>query len=178
MNFRSIFITVLGIATIGFSVVPNSIAQTTSPPKLVNLLSAENGGHVVTATGDEWLATIDGKEGFNQITYGLKDNNEAVYAFKGEKKVQLEIFTMLISEAEDNNIKEFELFVGNDSPTGTFESIGKFSPQNIKLYKTPFQQFKLPKISAKYLKIRLLDTYGWPHPKVNEVQLFGYMLDK
>jgi hypothetical protein len=178
MNFRSIVITALGIATMGFSVVPTSIAQPTSPPKLINLLSAENGGHIVTATGDEWLSTIDGNESFNQITYGLKDNNEAVYAFKGEKKAQLEMFAMLINDKDDNNIKEFELFIGNDSPTGTFESIGKFSPQNIKLYKTPFQQFKLPKVAAKYLKIRLLDTYGWMHPKVDEVKLFGYILDK
>jgi hypothetical protein len=178
MNFRSIVVTALGLATIGFSVVPTAIAQPTSRPKLINLLSAEKGGHIVTATGDAWLETIDGKTSWNEILYGLKDNNEAVYAFKGEKKAQLEMFTMLISEAGGSNIKEFELFIGNDSPTGPFESIGKFSPQNIKLYKTPFQQFKLPKVSAKYLKIRLLDTYGWPHPRVDEVQLFGYMLDE
>jgi hypothetical protein len=178
MNFRSIVVTALGIATIGFSVVPTSISQPTSPPKLVNLLSAENGGHLVTATGDAWLATIDEKDDFNTILEGLQENNEAVYAFKGERKARLEMFTMLINEADGGNVKEFELFVGNDSPTGSFESIGKFSPQNIKLYKTPFQQFKLPQVSAKYLKIRLLKTFGYPHPHVREVQLFGYMVDE
>jgi hypothetical protein len=176
MNFRSIVITALGIATIGFSFIPTSIAQPTSPPKLVNLLSAENGGHVITATGDDWLATIDGKTDLNQISYGLKYNTEAVYAFKGEKKMQLKMF---INETSDDNVKEFELFIGNDSPTGPFESIGKFHTQNVKLYKTPFQQFTLPQVSAKYLKIRLLDAFGHCYnPLVHEVQLFGYMVDE
>jgi hypothetical protein len=178
MNFRSIIVTALGIATIGFSFVPTSIAQPTSPPKLVNLLSAEKGGHVITATGDEWLATIDGKGDMNWIIGGLEEKNEAVYAFKSEKKAQLKMFTILINETSDHNVKEFELFIGNDSPTGSFESIGKFSPQNIKLYKTPFQQFELPQVSAKYLKIRLLKTFGDSIPEVKEVKLFGYMVDE
>ena len=83
------------------------------------------------------------------------------------------MFTMLIPGTADNIVKEFELFIGNDSPTGPFESLGKFRTQNIKLFKTPYQEFKFPAIKAKYLKIKLLSTYGWPHPDVPEVQLFG-----
>ena len=72
----------------------------------------------------------------------------------------------------------FPAMVITDSPTGPFESLGKFRTQNIKLFKTPYQEFKFPAIKAKYLKIKLLSTYGGDspnldHPNVPEVQLFG-----
>jgi hypothetical protein len=174
MNFRSIVITALGIATIGFSFVPTSIAQPTSPPKLVNLLSAEKGGHVITATGDEWLATIDGDKRYNEILYAIGEKDEAVYGFKDEKKARLQMFTMLINETHSRNVKEFELFVSDESPTGPFLSIGKFQTQNMKLYKTPFQQFNFPQVSARYFKVKLLSTHsGINHALVDEIQLFG-----
>jgi hypothetical protein len=148
------------------------------PSKSVNLLAPENGGHVIVASGDAWVGTIDGKEGLNQINYGLDSQAQAVYAFKDEKPATIDTFTVLISGTGDNNVKEFELFVGNDSPTGSFESLGKFKTQNVKLFKTPYQEFKLPKITAKYLKIKLLSTYGSRHPTLEEVQLFGHMEKK
>ena len=141
--------------------------------KADNLLASDNGGHLIVASGDVWIGTIDGKEEFNQIHNGLASHAEAVYAFKDEKPATIEMFTMLIPGTGDNIVKEFELFIGNDSPTGPFESLGKFRTQNIKLFKTPYQEFKFPAIKAKYLKIKLLSTYGWPHPDVPEVQLFG-----
>jgi hypothetical protein len=174
MNFRSIVVTALGIATIGFSFVPTSIAQPASLPRLINLLSAEKGGHIVTATGDDWLATIDGDKGFNQILYAIGEKDEAVYGFKDEKKARLQMFTMLINQTEGGNVKEFELFVSDESPTGPFLSIGKFQTQNMKLYKTPFQQFNFPQVSTRYFKVKLLSTYdGGRHALVNEIQLFG-----
>ena len=155
---------------------PSSTPQLSS--KAVNLLASDNGGHLIVASGDVWIGTIDGKEGFNQIDYGLGSHAEAVYAFKDEKPATIEMFTMLIPGTADNIVKEFELFIGNDSPTGPFESLGKFRTQNIKLFKTPYQEFKFPAIKAKYLKIKLLSTYGGDspnldHPNVPEVQLFG-----
>jgi hypothetical protein len=153
---------------------PNQI-QTSST---VNLLAPENGGHVIVASGDDWLDTIDGKEGFHQIYYGLGEKNQAVYAFKDEKTAVIDMFTILISGTHDENVKEFELFAGNTSPTGPFESIGTFTTQNIKLYKTPYQEFRLPHVTAKYLKVKLLSTYGdLNHPILEEVQAFGRLVE-
>ena len=145
------------------------------PSKSINLLALDAGGHVIVASGDDWVGTIDGKDGFNQISYGLASHAEAVYAFKDEKSATLEMFTLLISGTEDSNIKQFELFAGNDSPTGAFESIGRFQTQNVKLFKTPYQEFRFSPVKAKYLKIRLLSSYGATHPNVPEVQLFGHL---
>lgn len=155
---------------------PKTPAAPAPPPsKSINLLALDAGGHVIVASGDDWVGTIDGKDGFNQISYGLASHAEAVYAFKDEKPATLEMFTMLISGTEDSNVKQFELFAGNDSPTGAFESIGKFQTQNVKLFKTPYQEFRFSPVKAKYLKIRLLSSYGATHPNVPEVQLFGHL---
>jgi hypothetical protein len=139
----------------------------------LNLLSSENGGHLVVTSGDDWQGTIDGKEAFNQISYGLTDQNFAVFAFRGDKPARFDRFTMLINATANNNVKEFELLAGNDSPTGSFEPIGKFTTKNYKLVQTPYQEFSFPAVRAKYLKVRLLSTYGFTHPNVQEIQLFG-----
>jgi TIR domain len=141
--------------------------------KQINLLAADNGGQLLVASSDDWKATIDGKEGWGQISYGL--GKEAVYGFKDEQTAVFDRFTMLITETGDNNVKNFELFVGNDSPTGAFESIGKFQTQNVKLFKTPYQEFKFSPVTARFFKVKLLDTYDAAHPIVHEFQLFGAM---
>lgn len=145
--------------------------------KSVNLLAPENGGQVIVASSDAWAGTIDGKEETNYIN-GAANQVEAVFAFKDEKPATLDMFTMLIRGTSEYNVKQFELFIGSNSPTGSFESIGKFQTQNVKLFKTPYQEFKLPPVKAKYLKIKLLSTYGPSAADLPEVQLFGRMEKK
>jgi hypothetical protein len=147
------------------------------PSKSVNLFASENGGYAIVASSDEWGGTVDGKEGTNYIN-GVTSQPEAVYAFKDEKPATMDMFTMLIPGTSDYNVKQFELFVDNDSPTGAFESIGKFQTQNVKLFKTPYQEFRFSPVKAKYLKIKLLSTYGPSTANVPEVQLFGRMEKK
>ncbi len=155
-----------------------SPGSTQAPSKSVDLLAGENGGHVIAASSDAWVGTIDGKEETNYIN-GVTSQAEAVYAFKDEKSATMDMFTMLIHGTDDYNVKQFELFIGNNSPTGPFESIGKFQTQNIKLFNTPYQEFKFSPVKAKYLKIRLLSTYGgMSSANVPEVQLFGRMEKK
>jgi hypothetical protein len=150
--------------------VPATVSEPLSRSKRVNLLAPENGGHLVTASSDAWQATIDGREDFSQISYGT--GTEAVYAFKDERQATFDLFTILIVESWHSNVKEFELLAGNDSPTGAFESIGRFQTQNMKLFKTPYQEFKFAPVKARYLKMKLISAYG-PHPSVLEFQLFG-----
>lgn len=145
--------------------------------KSINLLAPENGGQVIVASSDAWAGTIDGKEETNYI-HGAANQVEAVFAFKDEKPATLDMFTMLIRGTSEVNVKQFELFIGSNSPTGSFESIGKFQTQNVKLFKTPYQEFKFPPVKAKYLKIKLLSTYGTSSADVAEVQLFGRMEKK
>lgn len=55
---------------------------------------------------------------------------------------------------------EFELVAGNDSPTGKFDSIGKFTTQNILFPQKPYQGFTFSKVTAKYFKFKILNSHG------------------
>ena len=138
-------------------------AQKPAPParpvagKLVNLILAENGGHLVAASSDAWAQTINGKE---HDSASLNVGDSGVYAFKDERPARFDTFTMLIHGSADRNIKRFELFKGNDSPTGKFESIGSFETQNVKLFATPYQAFKFPAVTAKYFKLKIVSLWS------------------
>jgi len=139
----------------------------------LNLIAPENGGGILVASSDEWKYTNDGQEFQAQISYGL--GKEAVYGFKDGRSATFDMFTTFVNGTEQYNLKEFELFAGNDAPMGQFKYIGKFQTQNVKLFKTPYQQFKFSPVTAKFLKVRLISTWGWLHPSIYEFQLFGVL---
>ncbi|MBI3802240.1 MAG: hypothetical protein HY282_00570 [Nitrospirae bacterium] len=122
-----------------------------------NLLAPQNGGKLVAAAGESWRATADGDE-TSYCFCNIKE--EAVYGFKDNHAALFDQFGIYISKTDPGNVKEFELLSGNDSPTGTFKSIGKFQTQNLKLFEHPYQEFHFPEVKAKYLKLRLLSTWG------------------
>ena len=152
----------------------NASQKTEANPGWVNLFAPESGSQILVASIDDWKYTIDGKEDWQYIYEGPgKDPVYAVYGFKDDRSATFDTFAMLIIKTADYNVKEFELLAGNDTPLGAFESIGKFQTQNIKLFKTPYQEFRFPAVTAKYLKIKLLSTYSGGYPGVYEFQLFG-----
>jgi hypothetical protein len=164
------------------SVVADQAASVTKPrpstppqSSVMNLLSAENGGHVIAATNDQWLYAIDGDEkNWQYIDIGVV-GSWAVYGFKDDKPASFDTFKVLILGSESWNLKEFELLAGNDSPTGKFESIGKFQTQNIRFFKDPYQEFKFPPVKARYLKIKVNSSHGFSSVGVYEFQLPGVL---
>ena len=139
--------------------------------KRVNILLADNGGHLVAASNDGWTKTIDGKERFDRY---LNAGESGVFAFKDERPATFDIFTVLISGTSGDNIKGFELFKGNDSPTGKFEFLGTFETQNLKLFKTPYQEFKFPPVTAKYFKVKIISFWSdISYGSIYQIQLLG-----
>lgn len=142
---------------------------------VINLLAAENGGHVIVATNDRWPYTIDGDEkNWQYIDIGVT-GSWAVYGFKDDKPASFDRFKVLILGTESWNSKEFELLAGNDSPTGKFESIGKFQTQNVRFFKDPYQEFKFPTVKARYLKVRVVSSHGFSSVGAYEFQLLGLL---
>lgn len=141
-----------------------------SSSERVNLLSPDNGGQVLVASSAQWLKTIDGKE---EHSADLDIGSTAVYAFKDEQSAIFDTFRVLIHGTTDTNLKEFELLAGNDSPSGEFKPIGKFQTQNLLLLKDPFQEFTFQPVKAKYLKVRIVSSYGHAITWVYEFQLLG-----
>ena len=145
------------------------VSQTSAP--LINLLDSKNGAQVILATSDDWLKTIDGSTNSKNL------NGWAIYAFKDERPAIFDTFTVLIPGTSNWNVKEFELLSGNDSPTGNFDSIGKFTTTNARFIKSPHQEFKFPPVTAKYLKVELLSAWAGPYSLLCAFQfrLFGRM---
>jgi hypothetical protein len=136
-----------------------------------NLLAIQNGGQVMLAPDDNWWKTIDGKEESSGLVFHT--DQSAVYAFKDERPATFDAFAVLVPRSGDN-LKEFELFAGNESPTGKFDSIGKFTVVNAKFMKSPYQEFKFQPVKAKYLKVLLLSSYHFN----NFIELFEFRLDR
>lgn len=122
----------------------------------INLLSKNNGGQVVVATNQGWFKTIDGNE---KHAVEFSRDDLVVYAFKDEQPAVFDTFAVLIPWKGDN-LKEFELMAGNDSPTGAFDSIGRFTTVNALVVKFPYQEFKFPPTTAKYLKLQIVSGWG------------------
>ena len=142
-----------------------------SPRRRTNLLSPDNGGQIVAAARADWARLIDGDE--DQGVW--VDGGEGVFAFKDERPARFGTFAVLVPDTNDVNLKSFELFAGNDSPTGPFTSIGKFDTQNLRLFKSPYQEFRFQPVTAKYLKVRSLASHRGDNGAVRayEFQLFG-----
>lgn len=95
-----------------------------------------------------------------------------VYGFSNGRSARFDTFTVLIPATDTYNVSEIELSYGNVSPTGAFEPIGRYKPQNLKLFNTPYQAFTFPAVTARYLKVKLLsgkDGYATAY----EFQLLG-----
>ena len=121
-----------------------------------------------------WLKLISGDESGADVGSFLSTPT-AVFAFKDERPANFDIFAMLISATSLYNMKEFELLQGNESPTGVFQSIGKFQARYEKLFNRPYQEFQFSPVTAKYLKVEILSTYSGSTGIMPPLQLFGVL---
>jgi hypothetical protein len=124
----------------------------------VNLLAPNQGGQAIIVPHESWLKPLTAKD---EGPWGGGDvGEEAVYGFKDEKPATFSSFSLLIPGTDKRNIKQFELLVADDSPTGDFRSLGKFTTVNARMVKTPYQVFAFPQTTARYIKIHILSNYG------------------
>ena len=136
----------------------------------VNLLSEEQGGQLLVASKDQWKLLIDGKED----TYVWTDTGFGVFGFRDGRAALIDTFTVFVPAQSGSNMKDFELFAGNVSPTGPFESIGRFSTQNMRMMQAPYQAFRFPPVKAKYFKLQSLRSHDDSGASfAYEIQLFG-----
>lgn len=148
------------------------------PPTLlnaINLLAQENGGHVLWSTQDVWMKTNDGEE----RKFLIKSVAEAVYAFKYKQTATFDTFTVFIPETGANNLQDFELLATTSDPRiGPFRPIGWFRAENTKFDGSNYQVFKFTRVTARYLKVKLLSNYGQDVPTgLYEFQLLGELTE-
>ena len=143
----------------------------TAKPKAPDddVLAAKNGGVLLAAANDDWQKLNDGKEDDRAVTY----NGIGIYGFKDGKPATLTGVDVLIPEQSEYNVKDFEVFVGDESPTGAFRSVGTFTTQNIKLMQDPYQRFTFPPVTARFLKISLNTDWGGGYIATYELRAHG-----
>ncbi|MFM9948949.1 MAG: hypothetical protein ACKV1O_13500 [Saprospiraceae bacterium] len=129
--------------------------------KRINLLAPENGGKMVAATSDDVKKLTDGA-----LKSSVYEGAFGIYSFKDGKAARFDHFEVYVPESAHGKL-QFELFYGNDSPTGNFVSIGVFEPFNGLLTDSPFQQFTFPPVTAKYFKFKKSMAYSY------EIRLMG-----
>lgn len=149
-------------------------AATSAPAKAgaerIDLLAAEAGGHLVVASSAAWNKLIDG----NTDTYGWADSGAGVFAFRDERPATIDGVAVFIGMTDDNNVREFELFAGSDAPTGPFTSIGRFTTQNLRVMRDPWQSFDFSPVIARYVKLTALSNHaGGRAVYINELRLYG-----
>ena len=155
-----------------FGTVDEAAAPTPAPAAAAgtDLLARANGGNLLGAPNDDWMKLNDGAPERGAVYEG-----EGIWAFPGEKGATVDRFEVLIPPAGQNNLKEFELFVSDESPAGPFRSIGKFATRNYKLFPTGFQPFTFAPVKARYLKAALLTDHGGGYIAAHEFRLFGQL---
>lgn len=133
-----------------------------------NLFSAANGGRILMAPSKVWAALTDGKEAGVAVYAG-----EGVWGFKDNKPATFDALEIFVPGAGPYNVKDVELFVGDDGPLGTFRSVGTLTTQNIKMMNSPYQRFTLPPTTARYVKIALKNAWSDDHVEGYEIKLRG-----
>lgn len=148
----------------------SAVSDSTQPRGRINLLSADHGGQLLAAATDKWHLLVDGKD----ETYAWTDNGFGVFGFRDGRPALIDTFTILIPAQDNGNLKEFELLVGNSSPTGPFESLGRFNTQNLRMIQNPYQEFHFTPVTATYFKLQSLRSHGGAEAAfAYEIQLFG-----
>ncbi len=132
-----------------------------------NLLAQSAGGMLLVSPNDEWAKLNDGKPD-RATTY----NGQGIWAFKDEKPAIIEAVDIQVPYRHDYSLKEFEVLVGNEGPTGTFRSVGVFTAANLKVMPDGWQRFTFPKAEAKYVKIDFKSGWG-SYIAAHEVGIIG-----
>lgn len=126
-----------------------------TPPAGVDLIANTNGGLLLASSNDDWKKLTDGS-GARAVTRA----GEGIWAFKDEKPATLSAVQINVPARESYNLKDFEVLVSTEAPTGPFKSVGTFTTVNGVFAASPWQTFTLPPTPARYVKIVFKSDWG------------------
>ncbi|WP_019504031.1 hypothetical protein [Pleurocapsa sp. PCC 7319] len=122
----------------------------------ISLLKLSEGGESVSCSGTictGGATQIDVLDGVDEyLDDPLFAGKEVVYRFKDGKCAAFDTFSVMASQKMNLKDFEFELLVGNESPSGKFESIGEFTMDG----QTNTQTFNFEPKVGQYFKVKKL----------------------
>ena len=135
--------------------------------KRMNLLDITAGASIVTASDKDLEGLIYGS---NTVSGTIPC--EATYAFGNNGSATFDQFQLRIDQTHYYNPKHIELYTA-DSPNGVFKKLTSITTVNA-FTAGNFQIFPFPATTAKYFKIKVLDTHGGGiFGFVGEIKLMG-----
>lgn len=139
-----------------------------------NLLAAENGGQLIAATETTYQYLIDGTDDSAGYAAKLPLGSEGIFGFEGGKTAVLKSVAIPIFEASPENVKTVEIWTSITSPTDGFTKAGGFETTNLVFAGDPYQEYKFEQpVTAKYLKVKVLESHGASQVKFAELQAMG-----
>jgi hypothetical protein len=134
---------------------------------VINLLHASQGGRIVQQPRAGWDSIISGsRSGYIWAITG----QEAVFGFKDDHTASFSRFELMVPFAAAQNLRDFQLLAA-DAAEGPYSSLGTFTARN-KASATQYQSFRFSKVSARYLKLRLISNYGYDMHGWGNVQIY------
>ena len=123
---------------------------------LINLVSPENGGKLITADHTDWSKTVDGDE---STELWQNRNAEAVFGFNDGKSATVEAVEVLVAETSNYNVSELEVLTSTAGPEGPFTSVAIARPRNMLVAKERYQRTTFTPRTARFVKVRLLKAH-------------------
>jgi VWFA-related protein len=112
---------------------------------------------LVLAPSAKWEGLLTGS-----VELETRESEHAVFGFKGDRTATFDTVRICIQETHSTNIKSLEVLVSADSPSGPFESVGTFQPQNVRIHKTGgWQEFTFAPVTARYVKLKATSGQGY-----------------
>ena len=145
-----------------------------APAREINVLAAEYGGQLIAASNMKFENLIDGKSGGAGEAAGVEPGQEGIFGFSGGKSATITKVAIPVFEASQYNCKTIEFYASTVAPTGEYTKVGGFETTNMVFAGSPFQEYTFdPPFQAKYLKVKVVDTYGMYYCNFPELQAFG-----
>ena len=121
---------------------------------------------------------IDGKSGEIGQPADVQPGQEGIFGFRGGKKATITKISLPILEASQYNCKTVEFYASEASATGPYTKVGAFEATNMVFAGNPYQEYQFEKlVKAKFLKVKIVDTYGMYYCRFHELQAFGTLED-
>lgn len=137
-------------------------------PSGEDLIAQSNGGSLLYGQNDEWnkLNSSNGERATVRV-------GEGVWSFKDEMAATINAVQILVPKKNQYNLKDFEILVGNDGPTGDFRSLGQFTVSNTKAHPDGWQTFQLPETDAKFVKLVTKNDQGGGYIAMYGFKVYG-----
>ena len=140
---------------------------------LVDLLDLRDGSELVATNEAGWKNYLYGKS--EPACSIISTKGFAIFGFRDERPARFDRLGVFIEATNPYNVKTVELQASAESERGPFQTVGTFSIPNFRNERQPFHEFTFAPVTARYVKIVIVDwqEHSGPNGNVCTMRLMG-----